>query len=266
MRKNIIGTVLFVMGLAFLLEPASFNITGNVILENSQIGFSYFYIVGITFLFASMVIFASRQSLDAIIIPTGGGEWDPENQMYSQDRERAKTAIEHKKELKGDKYFVISGHKGEGKENIRKGQSYSIYKFLRRHGIKPSQMIVEGKSHNTLENVLYTLKKIKEREEKDGVKRPWNIAFVSYPGHLKRLEDFENEAVRKDLVDKKDFKFHKISTGGYTEGRAYERSPLRRLLHRYNLISMGRYKSKVGGIKYIRENPILNSLKGLIEK
>lgn len=259
------------VGLAFLLVPISFNITGSVILENFQFGFSYFYIIGIIFLFASMIIFASRQSLDAIIIPTGGGEWDPETEMYSQDRDRTQKALRRKNRLDKEGYLVVSGHREPGS---KEGQSQSIYKYLREHRIKPSEMMIEGKSHDTLENVIYALKKIKEREvKKHGrVRKPLRVAFVSYPEHLGRFEDFEEEAIRKGLIEKDDFEFYKIRTFPEWKERKeqrhkekeYEGNPLRILAHRYKLASMRRYKSKKGGIKHVEgENPILNVLNKL---
>ena len=53
----------------------------------------------------------SRQTLDAIVIPTGGGEFDPETGMYSQDRDRTQKALRRKKSLDNKGYFVISGRK-----------------------------------------------------------------------------------------------------------------------------------------------------------
>ena len=91
---------------------------------------------------------------------------------------------------------------------------------------------------------LYTLKKVKDKEQKQGEEKPWDIAFVSYSGHLKRFEDFEKEAIKKGLFDKNDFRFHKISTGENKEEKGYENNPLRRLLHRLKLLTMGKYKLK----------------------
>lgn len=76
--------------------------------------------------------------------------------------------MENEDKLKDDGYFIISGYKGEDREEISSGQAYSIYKFLRKQGIKPIRIMVEGKSHDTLENVVYTLRKIRiEKKTKE---------------------------------------------------------------------------------------------------
>lgn len=252
MRRKIPGVIFLIVSVT-LLSIGMEGITGSTINNYFQGTFLFIHIFGLALLLASVLILTSRKTLDAIIIPTGGGNWDYDEKMYSMDRDRAKKAIEHKKELRGDKYFVISGYKGKSKEDIKEGQSYSIYKFLRRYGIKPSQMIIEGRSHDTLENALYTLKKLKEKKEKKGIEEPLDIAFVSYPGHLKRFEDFENEAIKKGLIDKNDFNFHKIETKETPEDKNYEKSIMRILKHKYKLVTMEKYKSKNGEIKYLKE-------------
>ena len=126
-------------------------------------------------------------------------------------------------------------------------------------------MIIEGKSHDTLENVVYTLKKVKEREEREGVKRPWDIAFVSYPEHLNRFKDFEEEAVKKGLIGKNDFRFHKIRTFPKWKNRReqrhnekeYESNPLRILTHKYKLMSIDRYKGKREDIINKKQDPFI---------
>jgi len=246
--KRKIGILLFICSLIFLFAGIDFNLTGNIVREYFQSQFILMHLIGIFLFIGSIIMLTSKKSLDAIIIPTGAGTWDPVEKMYSADEERTKTALKHKRDLKGDRYFVISGYKGKGKKGIKEGQSYSIYKFLRKHGIKPSQMIVEGKSHDTLENVLYTLKKLKKKKEKNGIKKSWDIAFVSYPGHLERFEDFEEKAVKKGLIRKNDFKLKETS-----EDKHYEKFLLRQLFHKYKLATIGKYKSKKGGIKYLEK-------------
>lgn len=243
MKKRIIGLILFLLGIYFLINFGNFNFTGNVISNNN---FVYLpNIIGVAFIFVSLILFVTRKGLDAIVIPTGGGEFDEKEKMYSMDRDRAKKAVEHMGDLEKEGYFVISGYKGGNQKEISEGQSYSIYKFLRRHGIKPSQRMVEGKSHDTFENVIYTFKKIKKREQKEGDEKPWDVAFVSYPGHLERFEDFVARASKKGIVEEGDFKFHKIPTGKETkEERRYENNPLRKLKHFIKLATMERYKAK----------------------
>lgn len=269
MKRKKIGLFLFGVSLILFSAGLMSSMTGGII-GAKIINFSVFQILGFCFFIGSLILLMSRQSLDAIVIPTGGGKWNPESQMYSEDEERAKKGFSEGEKLKKEGYYVISGYKGEGIKEMQGGQSYSIYKFLRNHGVKPSKMIVEGKSHDTMENVLYTLKKLKEKEEKNGVERPWNIAFVSYKDHLKRYNDFETEAIKKGLVNKNDFEFHEIPTNENSEEKDYETSPMRKILHRYKLATIGKYKLKDGGIKYVNEkDPIIQVIKksgGLLKK
>lgn len=244
MKKRILAWGFFLLGIFILIFFGNFNFTGNVI--SDYVNFSYIpNVIALTLIFLSLILFMARKGIDAIVIPTGGGEFDKEEGMYQMDRDRARTALEHGGDLEKEGYFVISGYMGGNKKEISEGQSYSIYKFLRKHGIKPSQMMVEGKSHDTLQNVIYTLKRIKAREQKDGDEKPWDVAFVSYPGHLDRFEDFVKQAEKKGIVGKGDFIFHKISTGKSTdEEKRYETNPLRKLDHLKKLITMDRYKQK----------------------
>ena len=149
MRKNRIGIIFLFIGLIFLLAPISFSITGNVIGEDSELYFNPMYVLSLIFFIFSFIVFVSRQSLDAIIIPTGGGEFDFEEEMYSQDRDRAQKALRRENRLEKEGYFVISGYKGKTKEEIREGQSNSIYKYLRKHGDKPREIMDEGKTHDS---------------------------------------------------------------------------------------------------------------------
>ncbi|MCH8945694.1 MAG: YdcF family protein [Nanoarchaeota archaeon] len=221
MRKNTLGMIFLVLSLVFLLAPTSLTITGNVILENFHFGFSYFYIIGIIFLFSSMIIFVSRQTLDAIIIPT--------SPSHEEDIERAGKAGKEEDKLKDEGYFLISGYvpKEKGKRLYKGSQTQDIYRELRKHGIKPSEIKIEPKARNTIENVIYSLEEIKKRGGKD-------IGIVSYPGHLDRFEDIIRQAKEEGLVDRK-FDIHRMPTR-YKETqkeKAYEF--LSRILNRYKL-------------------------------
>ena len=238
------------------------SMTGNVVAEIPS-GQNATYILALAFFLVSVFLFLSKQSLDAIVIPSGGGTFDSETKMWSQDRDRAEKGLASGGKLKPEGYYVVSGYKGQGMKEIR-GQSYSIYNFFREHGIKPKKMIIEGRSHDSEENVLYTLKKLKEIEEKRGIERSWDIAFVSYSKHLKRFKDFYEEAVKQGLVDKDDFRFHEIKTEN-DEQMGYEDSAFRKLIHEYKLKTMKmRYGAKGGGIKY-NEKPdfVINLIRGL---
>ena len=255
---------MFLLAALVILSLPNLNITGNVISEIPQEQ-NILYVFSLAFFLISVFLFLSRQSLDAIVIPTGGGKFESDIRMWSQDKERTEKAISKRDKLKNNGYFLISGYKGEGFEGMRKGQTYSIYKYLRDSGFFPKDIRIEGKSHDTLENVLYTLKKLKEQEEKSGVKKsPLEVAFVSYPDHLKRFKDFEEEALRRGLIKKGDFKFHHIETSENQDEKDYENSPVLRVLHEYRLRRMNRYKTKKGEIKYSSGNdPLISLIRGL---
>lgn len=262
MSKRILSSIFLLSALVILSLP-HLNVTGNVISEIPQ-GQNIIYVMSIAFFLVSVFLFLSKQSLDAIVIPTGGGKFDYYTGMWSQDRERAEKAISERDKLKQGGYFVISGYKGEGIKGMQEGQSYSIYKYLRNMGFFPKDIRIEGKSHDTLENVLYTLKKLKEMNEKSGEKSPLEIAFVSYPHHLKRFKEFEEEALRRGLIEKGDFKFHHIETSENPDEINYESSPVLRGLHEYRLKRMNRYRAQKGGIKHAKgDDPLILFIRAL---
>lgn len=259
MNRRVWGSIFLLATLAVLSLP-HFNFTGAVIKE-SEAGSGIVSLLALVLFGVSVFLFLSRKSLDAIVIPSG---------TWEADIDRTNKALSEKDKLKDNGYFVISGYKGKGFEGMRKGQSYRIYKYLRDHNVLPKDIRVEGKSHYSDQNVIYTLKKMKEMEEKRGIERPWDIAFVSSPAHLERFEDFYNEAVRIGLIDKNDFRFHKIKTEGYGEEPGYENSLPIKLAHEYKLRTLGKYRGKKEGIKYVERDDlivrIINGLKKLGKK
>ncbi len=215
LRKNNLGLILFVLGI-FILISKNFTITGGVI--NSNFQFSFYSILGFVFIIGSFIIFASRHSLDAIIIPTGSN--------YEEDIERTTRAY---KEHKGNKasYFVISGSLGDKK--LSESQRADIYRELRKHGVKPSQMTIEGKSRNTVENIVRSLEKIKKRGGKE-------VGIASYPGHLDRFVDIIKRGKEEELIDK-EFHVHRLETRSRKNQTPKERlyETLSGVLHRYKL-------------------------------
>jgi len=251
MNRRVLSSVfLFLALIAFGLPHLRF--TGAVISEipSSQ---NTLFIVALAFFIASVFLFLTRKSLDTIIIPTGGGEFDPETRMWSQDKERTERAISEEDKLKDSGYFMISGYLGRGTEERLKGQSYRIYKYLRDSEFFPKNIRIEGKSHDTEQNLLYSLKKIKEMKEKEGKKGPLDVGISTYHHHFGRFKDFYKKAIEKGLIEKNDFRLHKIPTKETEEERKYEDSLLRRIMHEYKLRRIGKYKAKGGGIKYVKE-------------
>lgn len=247
--RNRLGKGIFFLLLAFLFLLISFNpkISGGVIGVSTD--FSLSFIAGLVFFIFAIIIFASRQALDAIIIPTG---------TLEADILRAETAEKEKSRLKSGGWYVISGYYPHGDiKGTRESQDYRIYKHLREHGIIPREMIVEGRAHDTLENTIYSLKKIKQKAEKKGRTETLDIGITTYHGHFKRFKDFYEKAVKKGMIGKGDFRLHEIPTPETEEDRKYEASFFRNLVHRFKLETMSRYRGKKGEIKHAEPNPFL---------
>lgn len=174
--KKQIGVITLLLSIIFLSTGIK-GITGNIIKEYFQETFLHLHFVGLILLFISIFLFISKKSLDAIIIPTAGRK--------EEDLERTKRAEKEKTE-----YYLISGEKEKDKQ-LKETSRAVIYKELRKYGIKPSQIKIEGKSGDTLENILYSLKKLK------AVKK---IGIASYPGHLKRFKYIINKAKDEGII------------------------------------------------------------------
>jgi len=188
-KKKRSALILLLLSVFLFSLNFSPNLTGAFVNGNQSI-FNILTLLGFVFLMASFIIFTSRQTLDAIIIPTGG---------FKENAKRTKRALAEY-EKRGTKYFVISGEKEKPK--LRESHRNQIYRELRKYGIKPSQMKIEGKSKNTLENALYSLKKLR------GFK---DIGIVSYPEHLERFEYIVKKAKEGGEIPK-DVTIHQIKT------------------------------------------------------
>lgn len=205
-KKRMLGILLLGFSLIVLFWENNFVITGNVV--GDSFSFSFVNVVGFVLLFISLLILASKKTLDAIIIPTGGSK--------EEDLERAKKGKKEKA-----KYYVLSG---DGGSNPLPESSWkTIYDELRRCSIKPSQMKVEGKSTNTLENAIFSLKKLQ------GMK---DIGIVSYPKHLERFKLIINK-LREEKYLTKDMKITYIPTEETIKQKIYGHLAL--LKERYRL-------------------------------
>ncbi len=213
--KNQIGLFSLATALFLLFSPIVFKFTGYFV-NDSLYNFSIKNIILILFLVASFVVLVIKSGLDVLVIPTG-----PDHQ---ENVERADRAIkEYKKN--GAKYFLISGKIADDRI-LKNSRRADIYRRLRKAGIKPKQMKIEGKSSNTIENILYTLDKL---SKEDG---PLKVGFVSYPGHLRRMKDIYDKAVKENMVDPERIQFEKVETAETPEERAYEAYPVRKFFHR----------------------------------
>lgn len=173
-----------------------FNSTGNFIREYFNNNFMLIHLLGLILLVFGIILFLERKSLDAVIIPTGG---------YEKNIKRTKRAKDEEA-----KYYLISGYINKNRP-IKESQTADIYRELRRYGIKPSQMIIESRAKDSLDNVIYSLGKLK------GLK---SIGIVSYPEHLKRFEYIINKAKKEGIVNK-DIEIVKIPTKENLKEKVY---------------------------------------------
>ncbi len=183
--KKKMGFLLLVCSFLFLFVGINFNITGNIVNDYFSNNFMGLHILGFIFLIGGLALFIEQKSLDYLIVPTGDS--------VESNLIRAKKGREQK-----SKHYIISGII---KGSLRDSKTKKIYDELRNVGggykenqeIKPSQIIIEGKSKDTLENMIYSLKKIKNAK---------NVGIVSYPEHLKRFKMIIKEAKKEGKVPK----------------------------------------------------------------
>lgn len=187
-KKKGFGFLLLIVSMGFILA-GSFSITGFSVSQNTITSLNTSYI-GFIMLLVSLLLMTSKNSLEAIVIPTG---------QRKENFVRARKGVNYYSNPE-TQYFIISG--GRGSKKLRESERADIYRGLRAAGytgkkgegpeIKPSQMIIEGKSKDTLENVLYSLRKLRP-----GTKQ---IDFVSYPGQLDRFKLIIEKARKEGLV------------------------------------------------------------------
>jgi uncharacterized SAM-binding protein YcdF (DUF218 family) len=227
-HKHKKGFFFLIISAIFLLISFKPTIIGAVVGISSE--FSYSYIISIVFFLASVLIFASRQTLDAIMIPTGD---------YETDKQRTDRAIQEDKDVKeghpkkSHQVYLISGRIDKP---IKTSQVNEIYKRLRSYGIKPKNIRIEGKSKNTLENVLFSLEKLKKMGVHD-------VGIASYPTHLDRFEDLIKEAKKEGIIYK-NFRVHRLETPENLKQKLYG------IIHQ----AVYRYELAHGGLKNVGES------------
>lgn len=181
--------ILLLVGFIFLVLSIDVTFTGAVIGTNIEITNSLFFVFGLTFFMASLILFVANKSLESLVIPTG---------TLEADEKRVETAMRSYSHTKEPKlYVLVSGeiHRDERGRPEKESQQYSIYKELRGHyGLKPSDFIIEGKSRDTLENFLYSIKKLKRKKVN-------HMKIATNPTQYWRFKLFEREAKREGLVD-----------------------------------------------------------------
>lgn len=128
--------------------------------------------------------FEDQKSLDVIVVPTGPS--------YEVDKQRAKAGIKKYNEDKS-RLVIISGE--IDKIGFIGSQPMKIYKQMRQEGVPRDNFILESKSHNTRENVLYVYDKIKDKRE--NIKK---LIIVTDKPHAKRFVMLFNKAKKHKYI------------------------------------------------------------------
>jgi hypothetical protein len=195
-KKHIL---LLVVGFVFLFNSVYPSITGAVIGDGYGIVNELSFIIGMAFLIGFFVLHIHSKSLEAIVIPTGSLEADEERS------ERA--MIEYPKDEEKTPYILVTGdiHRDAHGRIKKDSQQSSIYKELRgKYGLTPSDMIIEGKSRDTLENFLYSIRKLKKKDIK-------KIEISTNRTQYWRFKMFEREAKKEGLIGE-DFEISPLYT------------------------------------------------------
>lgn len=217
MNKKAVGAFLFVASTILMVASHYFSITGYSISSNANNLLQLVPHIGIFLLFVSLLFLTTRQSLDAILIPIGPS--------LRVDKERAHRAIEDYQQRKlKPKLIMISGRL-EREGGARTSQRYRIYSELRGYGIKPSEIKIEGESENTLENVLFSLKKIEKLGARD-------IGIASNPSHLDRIEEIIKQGKKEGIINS-NLHVYRLESQETAGSRVY--GYLSGLLNRYRL-------------------------------
>jgi len=180
--------LLFLFGLIFLAISLEVNLTGSVISTETNVQNNLFFIIGLSLILGSAIFYIKGRSLETIVIPTGGEELN---------EKRISSAMRSYKKSKDKPYVLVSGFIDRDKRGrvLKETQQYQIYKELRgKHSLKPSDMIIEGRSTDTLENFLYSLDKLKRKKME-------HLKIATNPTQYWRFKLFEQEAKREGLVE-----------------------------------------------------------------
>jgi len=194
-----ISLLLFVLGCIFFSNSLSFTIVGNVIGVGAEVKDNFFFVIGMAFFIGSFILYLQSKSLEAIVIPTGD---------LDADEKRTKRAmVEYSKSDEETPYVLVTGNiKYDAHGEIKRdSQQPSIYRELRnKYHLNPSDMIIEGKSRDTLENFLYSIKKLKKKKIN-------KMEISTNRTQYWRFKMFEREAKREGLI-KEDFEITPLYT------------------------------------------------------
>ncbi len=196
MRKLVYLLICF--GLILLFFSLEINFTGAVIGTEIDVSNKILFVLSLTLFMVSFILYITQKSLEVLMIPTGVGD---------ANLRRAEAAGKEYEKLKNKKhkpYILITGEIQRNKQGKIKKDSdqYEIYSYLRKnHHLKPSEFLIEGESKDTLENFLYSLKKLKNKsqtEEQNYAK----VIIATNPTQYQRFKMFEKQAKKQGLLDK----------------------------------------------------------------
>lgn len=187
MRK--LSLSLFIIGIFFILSSFNLSVTGAIIGTELSLSRYALFVFGLALMCVSSIMYLRSKSLEAIVIPTGGD---------ALNEKRIRAAMKDYASERGDKPYVLVPGLIDRDLNGRvdpKTQQYKIYRELRdKYHLKPSDMIIEGKSTDTLENFLYSLDKLKKKKVN-------HLRIATSPTQYWRFKLFEDEAKGEGLID-----------------------------------------------------------------
>ena len=184
-----LALIFLLFGLFLLFFSLDISFTGLAIGKNIGISNPPLLFFSLIFFIASAVLYLSHKSLEALVIPTGG--------TSEVNKKRVETAMKDYSGTRHKPYIIVSGviNRDERGSPLRDTPQYSIYKELRaKYGLKPSDITVEGKSEDTLENFLYSINRLKKK----GINQ---IKIATNPTQYWRFKLFAKQAKRERLID-----------------------------------------------------------------
>jgi len=207
--KRKIGLTLVILSIFSFLFSSNPSLTGYTINSNSlSVNYNYLHIFSLIFFIVGALVLTSKKTLDAIIILGNPSE--------KTIKDRTKRALEEDKKIYfatgvHTKVYVVTGGPTKSLDPKYESEAQMIYKELRKAGIRPGQMRAERRSTNTIENLVYALKKV------DGTE----IGIVSNPDHLDRVEDILEKG-KEDGSFNKDIHLYRIETEETLSEKIYE--------------------------------------------
>jgi len=176
------------IGFIFLLLSIKITFTGAIIGTNIEISNILFLVISLTFVIGSIILYVANRSLESLVIPTG---------TLESDQKRIDAVMKSYNHTKDKPYILVSGYIDRDEQGRPKKESQQslIYKELRKtYKISPSDMLIEGKSKDTLENFLYTIEKL----NKKGIN---HMKIATNPTQYWRFKLFEKEAKREGIIE-----------------------------------------------------------------